>query len=389
MTETLSRTAEVSTPAEAILDAVRALAPGIARRAREIELARRLPVDIVDELAATGCLAMLLPPSHGGGSIDLPAAMDVLEELSRADGSVGWTAGICAGGWIDVSGLPRTSFDSLYAEGPAIVVGVFSPSGVAVRQGDGYRVDGRWAFSSGCEHARWLYGNCIEDSGAGPQIRTAVFDPDEVEIEDTWTVAGLCGTGSHHFSVHGVVVPAERTCLPLSDPPCLDAPLLRIPPPTALAPLIASVGLGIAAGALDDITVLAAGKVPLLAPGALASNALFQHQLGTADAMLRAARGLVYTDAEEVWATGFERAPFTPELRARTRATCTWATATAAAVVDSAYTAGGGTALYADNPLQRRFRDIHAVTQHFLVKPDSLTTAGAVLAGQDVDLTVF
>ena len=64
-------------------------------------------------------------------------------------------------------------------------------------------------------------------------------------------------------------------------------------------------------------------------------------------------------------------------------------TARAAAVVDIAYHAGGGSSLYADSPLQRRLRDIHAVTQHFLVKPDTLTTCGAVLAGQDVDLTIF
>ena len=62
-------------------------------------------------------------------------------------------------------------------------------------------------------------------------------------------------------------------------------------------------------------------------------------------------------------------------------------TTTAAHVVDTAYTAGGGTALYSDCPLQRRLRDVHAVTQHFVVKPDTFTLAGAVLAGQDVDLS--
>ena len=68
-------------------------------------------------------------------------------------------------------------------------------------------------------------------------------------------------------------------------------------------------------------------------------------------------------------------------------APATWVTATAAQVVDTAYTAGGGTALYSNCPLQRRLRDVHAVTQHFVVKPDTFTLAGAVLAGQDVDLT--
>ena len=78
---------------------------------------------------------------------------------------------------------------------------------------------------------------------------------------------------------------------------------------------------------------------------------------------------------------------FSPEQRARIRATATWVTTAAAAVVDTAYTAGGGSALYASSPLQRRMRDAHAITQHFAVKPDTFTLAGAVLAGQDVDLS--
>jgi alkylation response protein AidB-like acyl-CoA dehydrogenase len=66
-----------------------------------------------------------------------------------------------------------------------------------------------------------------------------------------------------------------------------------------------------------------------------------------------------------------------------------WATDHAAAVVDTAYHAGGGSSLYADCPLQRRLRDVHALTQHFLVRRDTLTTAGAVLAGQAVTVPVF
>ena len=66
-----------------------------------------------------------------------------------------------------------------------------------------------------------------------------------------------------------------------------------------------------------------------------------------------------------------------------------WATERAAAVVTTAYRSGGGSSVYADCPLQRRLRDIHAVTQHFLVKRDTLTTAGAILAGQDVEVMVF
>jgi indole-3-acetate monooxygenase len=142
-------------------------------------------------------------------------------------------------------------------------------------------------------------------------------------------------------------------------------------------------------GALGEAFALASGKMPLLSGSALAANPLFQHRFATADTRLRAARALLYENAEAAWRTAASGSEFTLEQRARMRAAAVWAASTASAVVDTAYQTGGGTSLYADSPLQRRLRDIHAVTQHFLVKPDTLTTAGAVLAGQDADLTVF
>ena len=157
-----------------------------------------------------------------------------------------------------------------------------------------------------------------------------------------------------------------------------------------LACVVASVAIGTAQGALDDIVALAAHKVPLLDRAPLAANPTFQHDLATADTELRAARALLYETAATLWATAVERRPSRRSSdRARVRAAAVWATARAAAVVDAAYRAGGGSSLYPDCPLQRRLRDVHAVTQHFLVRPDTLTTAGAVLAGHDPDLLLF
>jgi alkylation response protein AidB-like acyl-CoA dehydrogenase len=373
-----------------VLEAVRALAPTISARAPEVEKARRMPRDLIRDLTAAGCFRMMVPRSHGGGGFDLASAMSVVEELARADGSAAWTTMNLAGNWVNLGAVPRATFDAMYANGPDVLIGgVFAPSGTLVPVKGGYRVSGRWAFASGCEDSQWLFGNCMDDHGAAPQPRTVLFAPDQLRIEDTWSVSGLCGTGSHHLVAHDVLVPAERTCLPFSDPPCLDEPLLRMPMPPVFAFGVASVTIGIAQGALEDIVALSAGKVPLLAHSALATNPLFQNQLGAADAKLRAARGLLYADAAAAWGTAVAGAEFTPEHRARMRAAITWAATTAASVVDMAYHAGGGSAIYAGSPLQRRFRDVNAITQHFLVKRDTFTTAGAVLAGAEADLTVF
>ena len=129
--------------------------------------------------------------------------------------------------------------------------------------------------------------------------------------------------------------------------------------------------------------------MPLLDRQALAANPTFQLELATADTELSAARALIYETAEAAWEAATVAAEFTLQDRARMRAAAAWATERAADVVRAAYRAGGGGSIYAASPLQRRLRDIDALTQHFLVRRDTLTTAGAILAGQDVDVMVF
>lgn len=379
------------TSAHDVLAAAGELAPVIAARAAEIEAGRRIPRDLLDELIGTRVFRLLRPVSHGGDGADLLTALRIYEELARADASVGWTVMIGSASWCDLAALPRDGFDALFAGDPDIITaGVFNPSGAITPDGVGYRVTGRWSFASGCEHADWIYGNCVESVVDGiPRLRIAVLAPDQIVIEDTWTVAGLCGTGSHHFRADAATVAADRTLDPLADSPNLDVPIVRVPPPAMFALAIASVALGCARGALDDVLALAPQKVPLLAAGPLAASPTFQLELATADAELRAARALIGETAEAAWQTAAAAEPFTLDHRARIRAAAAWAVQRAAAITGVAYRSGGGGAVYATSPLQRRLRDVHAMTQHFLVRRDTLTTAGAVLAGQDVDLIVF
>jgi indole-3-acetate monooxygenase len=393
-TEQLDKPTTTSQPApasgEEIREAVTRLVPEVSARAAEVEAARGLPADLLDELVAAGCFRLLVPRAHGGAGADLAAAVEVYQTLSRADASVGWLALIGSGVWLDVVGLPRATFDGLFAGGPDVkLAGVFNPTGVAVAVDGGYRVSGRWAFASGCTHSDWLYGNCMEELDDGPRFRTVLFRADEVQIEDTWNVVGLRGTGSHHFTADNVVVPTERTFVTFESEPAIDDPIARIPVPPLLALGIAAVAIGIARGALDDIEAIATSKVPLLAPSSLAQNPLFQHDLARADTEARAAAALLSELADEVWLTACANNELSLEQRGRVRAAAVWAVTRAEAVVRTAYHAGGGSSLYTDSPLQRRLRDINALTQHFLVRPDTMVTAGAVLTGQEVDVPVF
>ena len=382
-----TRTNDVES-SDSVLDKIRAMAPAIAARGDEIEQGRRLPTDLVEKLSTAGCFRAMVPASHGGQGLTFAEQLLVIRELARADGSVGWTVMIGSSAPVVLGLLPRSSFDQIYAKGPDVILGgAFNPKGVATPVDGGYRVSGRWSFASGCQHCHWFVAHCMVDDGRMPPVRMMVLPPSDVEIADTWYVSGLCGTGSHDFVVDDVFVPDERS-FTLWDEPALDGPLWRIPELSLSSLMMANVAVGIAEGALDEITTLASGKVPMLADSTLGANALFQHDLAEADARLRAARALLDADAATAWRIADAGRELSPEGRARTRSTAVWVARTAACVVDAAYHAGGGTSLYVSSPLQRRLRDVHAVTQHFALKPDTLTLAGSVLAGQDgVDLS--
>ena len=285
---------------ETVLQAVRQLAPTIFDRAGEIEAGRRVPVDLLDSLRAAGCFRLIRPATHGGLEASVADAMRTLESLARADASVAWTVMIGAGSWIDLAHLPRQTFDALYATNPdAITAGVFNPTGSIAPVDGGYRSPVAGASPAGVNTL-----TCSSETASkalSTEYRRFVersSPPVDVAIEDTWSVSGLCGTGSHHFRVDHAVVPAERTYTPMNGEPCVDALIVHLPPPAVFSLVMASVALGIAQGALDDITVLASDKVPLLSPVALGGNPLFQFELATADTDVRAARSLLYEEAD-------------------------------------------------------------------------------------------
>ena len=390
MSETMTK--HVPGSAEGVLAAIESLAPEVSARAAETEAARRLPPDLVALLASSGCFGMLLPRSHGGVEGTLADQLHAVEALARADASVGWTVMIGSSAWFDMVHLPRATFDELFAEPGTIVAGAISPSGSAEATGsDGFRVTGRWGFITGVEHATWVGLNCLYDDQAGgpPSMRLAVVPRKQVVVEDTWKVSGLRGTGSQHVRAEGVEVPATWTCDPMAGEACVDLTVVRVPAPALVALSISRVALGIAAGALDDILGIAGDKVPLLAPGTLATSPTFHHDLAAADARLRSARALHDETVGSVWAAAVSGAAFTNELRARARLDAAWAVEQAVEVVEFAYRAGGGSALYDSSPLQRRLRDVHAVTQHFIVRPDVFAAAGSVLAGLEPPGPVF
>lgn len=361
----------------AVLDAARGLAPSIQDRAAEIEQGRRLPLDLVDQMATAGCFRLALPADLGGIEAHPARQVEVIEELARADGSVGWVAMIGSVTAVFGAYLPESSAKEIYATDPDVVTGgVFAPIGRATREGDGWRATGRWPFASGSQHCRWLLGGCVADD----QVIGLLFNADDVEIIDTWTVSGLRGTGSHDMAVDNVWVPDDRSLPVLTMAPQRGGTLYRFPFFGLLALGIGAVSLGIARRSIDEMIALSAtgGR-------RAAKRSAVQGAVARAEAQLGAVRSGVMDQVHRAWDEAEAGGEVPVERRARLRAAITHAARASADITRSMYDIGGGASLYDSNPLQRCFRDAHVATQHIMVGTPTFEMAGRVLLGLDTD----
>ncbi len=380
------------------LEAARRLAPTLRAAAVLTEQERRLPDHLIAALTEAGIFRMCVPRALGGGEVDPTTLVETLATLAEGDGSAAWSAMIGATSGTVSAYLPEEAAAEIYGSDPTTVTGgVFAPLGRAIVVPGGYRVTGRWAFASGCEHCAWLMGGCVMladgkprllPSGA-PDTHLLLFPAREVEIVDTWTVAGLRGTGSHDLAVADLFVPAARGVSVFTERPRHPGPLYVFPFFGLLALGIAAVALGLARGAVDELRRLAGGKTPAGSRRLLAERSLVQIQVAEAEATLRAARAFLFDAVDKAWATASGTGALSLEERALVRLASTHAALSAARVVVFLFNAAATTEIYTTSPLQRQFRDVHVLTQHVMVSPPTLELTGRILLGLDTDTAML
>jgi alkylation response protein AidB-like acyl-CoA dehydrogenase len=341
-----------------IVSAAEALAPIARAAADQAERERRLPEEVVHGLIDAGIPNMLVPETLGGGEVHPSTFLEVTEKLAIADAAAAWCAMIAA-----TSGLPAAYMDADAARevyGPEDVAGgALAPRGRAKSASDGYEVSGRWPFNSGCQHCTLLMGGTLispdgaASSEARPEFRLMLFPAADAEIIDTWSVSGLCGTGSHDIEVRELFVPESRA-VSILGPPSDPGPLYVFPLFGLLAIGVAAVALGLARGAIDDLRELAGAKTPTLSTRRLAERPATQAAVAEAEASLRSARAYLEEAIADAWEAAEGEGRMGLERRALLRAAATHATRSSAEVVDRMYDAGGGTSIYRTSPLQRR-----------------------------------
>lgn len=382
-------------PSADVLARVQRLAPVIREHADRGEQQCHLADPLVEALQDAGVYHMLVPRELGGLQVDPLTFYQVIEALARIDGSTGWCSFINGGSPISVAFLQGEAAEAIFGGGArTILSGTTLPFGRAVPCAGGYRVSGRWAYASGCWHSTWhlAFCNIYEDgateprsgSAGMPKLAVVHLPRAQMQILDTWDVSGLCATGSHDVVVEEVFVPEPfvwKFALDAPRGPRYSAPLFRFPFLGFFSMPISAVTLGIAQGAIDEIAGVSQHKTPRLATGTLRERPLFQTQLAQAVALVHSARAWLHAVITKAWEKTVhgEKAPF--EERAELLLAATNATRSAAAAVELAYTAGGGSANYRRSPLQRQMRDMHAVTQHIGTAPVQYETSGRMLLG--------
>ena len=376
-------------------DAVR---PFVAAAANDIERERRLPAPLLDRLHEAELFRLLLPRSSNGIETDPVTFFHVIETIAQADASTAWCLSQAGGCAMSAAYLDLPVAQAIFGSDPrAVLAWGPGPKVRAVECDGGYRVTGVWAFASGGRHATWVGAHCpiyqadgalrLDDHGL-QQERTMLVRSEDVVWTDIWNTVGLRGTASDQFALDDFFVRADHSITREFDRERRESgPLYRMGSGTCYQVGFAGVACGIARGALDCFVDVARNKVPRGGKSPLRDNAVVQSGLAQAEVNLRAARGFVLQSMAEIWKHLCAGASITVEQRVIVRMAATHAIHKAREAVDFAYNAAGATAIFENHPLERRFRDIHTVTQQLQGRLSHFETVGAWMMGAEADLT--
>ncbi len=367
----------------------------IAAAADAIEATRRIPEPLLARLHASRLLRMLLPRSVGGDQTDPGTYVLAIEEIARHDASLAWNVFVANSSALIAAFLDLPVARTIFAD-PRTVVAWGPPNATrASAVAEGYRVSGTWDFASGCRNANWMGAHChvVETDGSlrlnhlgRPAIRTLLFPAAQATLIDTWNTIGLRGTASDSYSVADLFVP-EANSTTREDPALRrePGPLYAFTMQGLYAVGVASVALGVARAMLDEFIGLALRKTPR-ALGRLADNAVVQADVARAEARLGAARAYLLDTLASIYARADDVDPIDIADRARVRLACTNAIHGAIEIADFTYKAAGVDAIFPGSPFERRFRDIHTLSQQIQSRSAHFEAVGQVLLGMPPDM---
>ena len=372
----------------------RDLGPTITAAADEIERTQAIPESNLARIHEARLARMLLPLSVGGDQVEPWTYLRAIEEISRHDGSVGWNLFVANSAALIAPFIPLETARTIYADLRTIISWGPPNQHQARAVPGGYQVSGEWHFASGSRQANWMGAHCqvVEPDGSlrlnrfgRPTTRTLLFRKEHTEQIRDWNTMGMRSTASEGYRVFDLFVP-EAYSGTREDPSLRrdTGPLYAFTMQGLYAVGVASVAFGIARAMLDAFISLASEKTPR-GLQRLADSPVVQAEVARREANLGAARAWLVAILKDIWAEADDVAPIDLQARVRVRLGCAHAIHTAVEIADFVYKAAGTSAIFLGTPFERRFRDIHTLSQQIQSREAHFETVGRVMFNGDPD----
>jgi len=368
------------TPAE-YLSRTRDLLPALRERAPHIEHLRRLPDETLKEFQEAGLFRALQPRRYGGYELDPGVFFQAGIDIGTVCGSSAWILTVVGvHNWQLALFPPQAQEDVWHEDSSVQISSALAPTGTVEGVDGGFRLRGRWSFSSGCDFCQWVVlGGIVPPTQEGepPDLRSFLVPRRDYTIDDNWHVIGLCGTGSKDIVVEDAFVPEYRThsyldAFYLRNPGAAvnDAPLYRLPFGVVFPYALVAPAVGVALGALHAFRDHTRARVSPRDKSMVAEDPFVQFRLADAAADVDAARHRLLQNFAEMMRLARAGQEIPLESRARYRWDAAKATTWCVQALDRLFEASGGRAIFLHNPLQRAWRDVHAIRAHAGNNPD-------------------
>jgi alkylation response protein AidB-like acyl-CoA dehydrogenase len=372
----------------------RDLGPIIAAAADEIERTQAIPEPLLSDIHEARLARMLLPRSVGGDQLDPWTYLHTIEEISRHDGSVGWNLFVANSAALIAPFIPLETARAIFTDPRAWVAWGPPNQHRAQAVPGGYRVTGEWHFASGRRQATWMGAHCqVTEADGSPRLnrfgrpttRTLLFRKEQAQPIHDWNTIGMRGTASEGYRLDDLFV-AEAYSGTREDPDLRrdTGPLYAFTMQGLYAVGVAAVAFGIARAMLDEFMALAAEKTPR-GLQRLADSPVVQADVARREAQLGAARSWLVEILKDVWATADDVASIDLNARVRVRLGCAHAIGAAIEVADYVFKAAGTSAIFPGTPFERRFRDIHTLSQQIQSRDSHFEAVGRVMFNGDPD----
>ena len=355
--------------------------PALRAGADASEAQRTLDPQTIADFHAAGFFRMLQPRRWGGLEVHPNTFFDVQIKVASAYPSAAWVLGV-----VGVHNWQLALFDDraqreVWGDDPSVLVSSsYAPTGKVEKVEGGYRISGRWSFSSGVDHCQWAFlgGFAPSPEGSPPDMRTFLVPRSDFQVEDNWHTIALRGTGSKDVVIGSAFVPEHRTHKMTDGFKCdspgnaaNDAPLYRLPFGQIFTRSVSTSAIGIARGALGFYRQVTATKVGAADGNKAALDPSAQMACARAASTVDQLELVLHRNMDAMMAHAERGERASIEQRVAWRWDSSETVGRAVTVVDELFSLCGARALFLSSPMHRFFVDIHGARAHYANRPES------------------